>query len=608
MKIVVLGAGRGGTRQSSRYFLGWSAEERNRLTYAGMDTNGATLRELKEALSAYGINPVTVELPTSDGKCEGSGYDPDVARQALMNKQADLSDILSGSDVAQMFFGYGKGTGEGTSLLATQIALEQRVVPFVVITLPPRPQPNQRMRYKRVLRGFHALGVRPIVIDAAAVQLDPKLRLVSAAESFPVLDEIVGQNLRGGLMPVLEEGSQIDLSDVRTFVFGEGYLVPVYGNYVRPKSEDLATPVTTKAIKDALSAAWRAATPPYYAKGRSVSRALVSLSGDWNQQEEGILEGLVCKFHRCTSKFQIINARFRGDQNQEGFAFSVLFAAEPDETETSQEKVQVAVAEGAQLPAPAPVAIVAPQAAAPQSVLSKGAPDKVKVNGRAVLAPPKVLTPLPTSSPVVVPTPVEEDPVDLLHRKVFNSRNDPGAITFRHFLSSVRGISNPLTYKMLEGTPSELEEQMNEIIVRIRGEEGPRYALTYDQISPVLMDMLNPEVVGHVSDSFRLHIAEQAKAKGICFSPKFTVRSTSGRVFTVDLENPGLDKLFANTLDAKSHEKLIALKYLRPLLGPEIFSSLVNQSSVGNQDGRTSVFSRFLANAREVGSKFVDPN
>jgi cell division protein FtsZ len=127
----------------------------------------------------------------------GAGADPDVGRNAAIEDQEKLSQIVQGSDMVFLAAGLGGGTGSGAGPVIAKLAAESGALTVAVVTKPFDFEGKKRMRQaERAARELREHVDTLITI--------PNQRLLSFVErntpfneSFKIADDVLRQAIQG---------------------------------------------------------------------------------------------------------------------------------------------------------------------------------------------------------------------------------------------------------------------------------------------------------------------------------------------------------------------------------------------------------------------------
>jgi cell division protein FtsZ len=165
--------------------------------------------------------PLRLQLGIKLTKGLGSGANPEVARQAAMESEAEIVEALKGADMVFIAAGMGKGTGTGAAPVVAEIARKLGILTVPVVT---RPFTNEGpMNSKRAEAGLSALRS---VCDSILVI--PNDRIITVGPHNPLKNgfKAVDDTLRFSIQAItdvvtLEGLLNTDFNDVRTVMMGQ---------------------------------------------------------------------------------------------------------------------------------------------------------------------------------------------------------------------------------------------------------------------------------------------------------------------------------------------------------------------------------------------------
>lgn len=141
--------------------------------------------------------PTKLQLGARLTKGLGAGADPDVGRNAAIEDQEKLSQIVQGADMVFLATGLGGGTGSGAGPVIAKLAAESGALTVAVVTKPFDFEGKKRMRQaERAGRELREHVDTLITI--------PNQRLLSFVErntpfheSFKIADDVLRQAIQG---------------------------------------------------------------------------------------------------------------------------------------------------------------------------------------------------------------------------------------------------------------------------------------------------------------------------------------------------------------------------------------------------------------------------
>ncbi|AHI54006.1 cell division protein FtsZ [Spiroplasma sabaudiense Ar-1343] len=179
----------------------------------------------------------------------GAGANPDVGRQAAIESENKLKEVLAGSDLIFIAAGMGGGTGTGAAPEIARIAKETGALVIGIVTKPFRFE--GRMRNSYAVQGISEL--RKYVDSIIIISNDRLLDIIGGipvAESFREADNILKQGVQT-ITDLIAVPSVInlDFADVRTVMQGKGNAL--FGIGIG-KGPDKAIEAANKAITSSL--------------------------------------------------------------------------------------------------------------------------------------------------------------------------------------------------------------------------------------------------------------------------------------------------------------------------------------------------------------------
>ncbi|MEI7620425.1 MAG: cell division protein FtsZ [Candidatus Falkowbacteria bacterium] len=153
----------------------------------------------------------------------GAGMNPDLGRQAAEESQAEIRDLLKGSDMVFITCGMGGGTGTGASPLIAEIAKDLGALTIAVVTKPFSFEGGQRKRIAD--RGYEELSAQ---VDTIITVANEKLLTIidkrtSLLDSFRIADNILRQGVQGIAEIITVPGIvNADFNDVRAIMANTG--------------------------------------------------------------------------------------------------------------------------------------------------------------------------------------------------------------------------------------------------------------------------------------------------------------------------------------------------------------------------------------------------
>ena len=153
----------------------------------------------------------------------GAGADPDVGRNAALEDQEKLAQIVQGADMVFLAAGLGGGTGSGAGPVLAKLAAESGALTIAVVTKPFEFEGKKRMRQAEKA----ARELREHVDTLITI---PNQRLLSFVErntpfheSFKIADDVLRQAIQG-IADLINCPGEInrDFADVRKIMSDMG--------------------------------------------------------------------------------------------------------------------------------------------------------------------------------------------------------------------------------------------------------------------------------------------------------------------------------------------------------------------------------------------------
>jgi cell division protein FtsZ len=183
--IKVIGVGGGGCNAINRMI----AAGVQGVEYIACNTDLQALRKTSAAMKLQIGGRLTKGL--------GAGADPDVGRNAALEDQEKLSQIVQGADMVFLAAGLGGGTGSGAGPVIAKLAAESGALTVAVVTKPFDFEGKKRLRQAEKA----ARELREHVDTLITI---PNQRLLSFVEkntpfheSFKIADDVLRQAIQG---------------------------------------------------------------------------------------------------------------------------------------------------------------------------------------------------------------------------------------------------------------------------------------------------------------------------------------------------------------------------------------------------------------------------
>ena len=210
-KICVIGiGGGGGNAVSSMISSGLVGVE-----FAVVNTDA---QDLDRSLA-----PTRFQLGRNLTRGLGAGGKPEIGREAAIEDQDSLAELVQGSDMVFLTAGMGGGTGTGAAPVVAQIAKEAGVLTVGVVTRPFLFEGKKRRQYAEK-------GLEELINCVDTLITIPNQRLISIADkgttmvdAFKFADQVLSQAVRGISDLINSTGyMNVDFADVRTIMQNKG--------------------------------------------------------------------------------------------------------------------------------------------------------------------------------------------------------------------------------------------------------------------------------------------------------------------------------------------------------------------------------------------------
>jgi cell division protein FtsZ len=149
----------------------------------------------------------------------GAGAKPDIGKEAAMESEALLREVLEGADMVFVTAGMGGGTGTGGAPIAARIARELGILTVGVVTKPFQYEGHRRM-------GYAEEGLRELKKHVDSLLVIPNQKLLGLVdkstpllEAFKVADDVLRQAIKGIADVITTPGLvNVDFADVQTIM------------------------------------------------------------------------------------------------------------------------------------------------------------------------------------------------------------------------------------------------------------------------------------------------------------------------------------------------------------------------------------------------------
>ncbi|MFO1518083.1 MAG: cell division protein FtsZ [bacterium] len=208
-KIKVIGVGGGGTNAVNTMIR----SKLDGVEFVAANTDVQALRSNHA--------PIKVQIGRELTKGLGAGANPEVGKNAAMEDQHSLAEVIGGADMVFITAGMGGGTGTGAAPVIARVAKEMGALTVGVVTKPFAFEGKKRARQAEL--GIEALKEN---VDTLIVIPNEKLLHVAGKETpmidtFKMADEILLQAVKGISDLITIPGLiNLDFADVKT-IMGE---------------------------------------------------------------------------------------------------------------------------------------------------------------------------------------------------------------------------------------------------------------------------------------------------------------------------------------------------------------------------------------------------
>ncbi|MBL7685146.1 MAG: cell division protein FtsZ [Deltaproteobacteria bacterium] len=237
-KIKVIGVGGGGTNAVNTMIR----SKLDGVEFLAANTDVQALRSNQA--------PIKVQIGRELTKGLGAGANPEVGRNAAIEDQHSLAEVLTGADMVFITAGMGGGTGTGAAPVIAKVAKELGALTVGVVTKPFSFEGKKRSRQGEL--GIEALKEN---VDTLIVIPNEKLLHVAGkdtpmVDTFKMADEILLQAVKGISDLITIPGLiNLDFADVKTIMGEMGMALMGTGS---GKGENRAIEAAQKAISSPL--------------------------------------------------------------------------------------------------------------------------------------------------------------------------------------------------------------------------------------------------------------------------------------------------------------------------------------------------------------------
>lgn len=236
--IKVIGIGGGGGSAVNRMI----ENEVRGVEFVAMNTDAQVLRLSKA--------DIRLQLGKTLTRGLGAGANPDIGRQAALESEDEIKDLLAETDMVFITAGMGGGTGTGASPVVARIAREMGCLTIGVVTKPFGFE--GRRRASVALEGLEEL--KPYVDTLIVIPNDKLFYIVDKntpyLDAFREADNVLRQGVQGITEIIAVPGIvNVDFADVKTVMKDKGTALMGIG---LADGEDRAVEAARAAIRSPL--------------------------------------------------------------------------------------------------------------------------------------------------------------------------------------------------------------------------------------------------------------------------------------------------------------------------------------------------------------------
>lgn len=180
----------------------------------------------------------------------GAGANPEVGRQAALEDQERIRDVLQGAHMVFITAGMGGGTGTGAAPVVAKLAKEMDILTVAVVTKPFLCDGDRKMQI--ALQGIDDLAEH---VDSLLVIPNEKLLTVLDADidedtAYAEIDEVLYRAVQGVVDLIYRPGREnVDFADVKTVMNEMG--LAIIGTGIA-RGDDRAQAAMDAAIRNPL--------------------------------------------------------------------------------------------------------------------------------------------------------------------------------------------------------------------------------------------------------------------------------------------------------------------------------------------------------------------
>ncbi len=167
--------------------------------------------------------PVRVQIGQNLTRGRGTGGNPEIGRNAALEDEQKLRELMADAEMVFVTAGMGGGTGTGSAPVIARLAREAGALTVGVVTKPFQFEGNRRM--KQADQGLHDLkdAVDTLITIPNQRLLSIASRTTSMRDAFKKADDVLLQAVRGISELVTVHGLiNLDFADVRTIMAERG--------------------------------------------------------------------------------------------------------------------------------------------------------------------------------------------------------------------------------------------------------------------------------------------------------------------------------------------------------------------------------------------------
>ncbi|MDD5602364.1 MAG: cell division protein FtsZ [Candidatus Izemoplasmatales bacterium] len=209
--IKVIGVGGGGGSAINRMI----ENDVQGVEFVAMNTDAQVLKLSKA--------DVRLQLGKMLTRGLGAGASPDIGRQAALESEDEIRDLLADTDMVFITAGMGGGTGTGAAPVIARIAREMGCLTIGIVTKPFGFEGRKRMSV--AIQGLEEL--KPYVDTLIAIPNDKLLYIVDKntpyLDAFREADNVLRQGVQGITEIIAVPGVvNVDFADVKTVMKDKG--------------------------------------------------------------------------------------------------------------------------------------------------------------------------------------------------------------------------------------------------------------------------------------------------------------------------------------------------------------------------------------------------